>query len=60
MYKLYENTLMYFFIFSHIITGGIALKKKVKNLRQNKLSTTLLNLSEIKSEPIDVIEILDD
>ncbi|XP_025415544.1 uncharacterized protein LOC112687184 [Sipha flava] len=39
---------------------GIALKKKVKNLRQNKLSTTLLNLSEIKSEPIDVIEILDD
>lgn len=49
---------MYFKIslFAYIITGGIALKNKVRKIRQNKSLTA----SEIKSEPIDVIEILDD
>jgi len=38
----------------------MAVKKKVQKIRQNKLSTRLLSASEIKSEPIEVIEIFDD
>lgn len=38
----------------------MAVKKKLKKVRENKLPTKLLTDSEIKSEPIDVIEILDD
>lgn len=38
----------------------MAIKKKVKNIRRDKTPTRLLSASEIKPEPIDVIEILDD
>ncbi|VVC45913.1 Hypothetical protein CINCED_3A009810 [Cinara cedri] len=39
---------------------AIAVKKKLKRIRQNKESTKLLSPFEIKSEPIEVIEIFDD
>jgi len=38
----------------------MAVKKKVQKIRQDKQGTRLLSASEIKSEPIDVIEIFDD
>jgi len=34
-------------------------KKKLQKIRKDKISTKLLSPSEIKSEPIDVIEISD-
>lgn len=37
----------------------MAVQKKLQKMRQDK-PTKLLTASEIKSEPIDVIEILDD
>ncbi|XP_029343157.1 uncharacterized protein LOC100568808 isoform X2 [Acyrthosiphon pisum] len=39
---------------------AMAVKKKVQKIRQDKLGTRLLSASEIKPEPIDVIEIFDD
>lgn len=47
---------MYYFFF---IIGAMAVKNKLKKIRKNKESTKLLTASEIKSEPIEVIEILD-
>lgn len=38
----------------------MAVKKKLNKIRQDKLPPKLLTASEIKSEPIDVIEIFDD
>lgn len=40
--------------------GAMAVKKKVQKIRQDKLATRLLTASEIKPEPIEVIEIFDD
>ncbi|XP_060867717.1 uncharacterized protein LOC132942991 [Metopolophium dirhodum] len=39
---------------------AMAVKKKVQKIRQDKLGTRLLSASEIKPEPIEVIEIFDD
>lgn len=40
--------------------GAIAVKQKLKRIRQNKENTKLLSPLEIKTEPIEVIEIFDD
>lgn len=48
------------FIFYYILIGAMAVKKKVHKIRKDKLSTRLLTASEIKPEPIEVIEIFDD
>lgn len=38
----------------------MAVKKKLKKIRQDKQTTELFSRTTIKSEPIDVIEIFDD
>lgn len=42
-------------VFYYITIGAMAVKKKLQRIR----STKLISPSEIKSEPIEVIEILD-
>lgn len=55
-FKLKINNLFYF----NITIGAMAVKKKLQKIRQEKLPTRLLSTSEIKPEPIEVIEIFDD
>lgn len=54
--KSKENLLMLY----QTTKCAMAVKKKVQKIRQDKLTTRLLLPSEIKSEPIEVIEIFDD
>jgi len=42
------------------LTGAMAVKKKLQKIRRDKTPTRLRSASEIKPEPIDVIEVFDD
>lgn len=44
----------------YVSIGAMAVKKKLKKIRQDKQSSELFSKPIIKSEPIDVIEIFDD